>query len=315
MDVFANLGVMGRTLLVLAAGMGSRYGGLKQIDPVGPSGEVLLDYSVFDAINAGFDRIVFVIRRDFEDAFRESVVSRYAGSLPVEIAFQELGDLPAGLEVPSGRTKPWGTGHAIWAARHAVDQPFLVINADDFYGANAFAAMADFLGAGAAGERMRIGLVAYLLRNTLSEHGTVSRGICTLGSNHELKSVEEYSGIEQTVEGIRGLNAQGHPCELSGAEMASMNFWGFLPDIFPQLETLFHRFLTGGGLDDPKAEFYIPSAVSSLIATKAPEVTALTSTDQWLGVTYREDREAVAEALSQRTAGGLYPTPLWKSRT
>lgn len=301
---------MGNTLLILAAGMGSRYGGLKQLDPVGPSGEVMLDYSVFDAIAAGFDEIVFVIRRDFEQEFREKVVVRYAQACSVRVVFQELQDLPGGIEVPSGREKPWGTGQAIWAARQVITQPFLAINADDFYGRKAFESMSVCLRA--QGPGLHVSMVAYPLKSTLSEFGAVSRGICRLNPEGMLASVEEYSGIEQGSSGIQGLDLGGQTRSLTPDVLVSLNFWGFSPAVFPQLEALFSKFLTHGGLEAPKAEFYIPSAVSALIDSGATRVTVLSSTDQWMGVTYREDRAAVAAALSRLVEEKIYPTPLWK---
>jgi hypothetical protein len=307
--------VMGKTLLILAAGMGSRFGGLKQLEPVGPSGEVMLDYSIFDAIAAGFDEVVFVIRRDFERAFRETVVARYAGVIPVKIAYQELGDLPDGIALPAQREKPWGTGQAVWAARHAVAHPFLAINADDFYGRNAFAVMGEFLAKPAPAGRQLIGLAAYRLSHTLSEHGAVSRGVCRVSENRKLEAVEEHTGIERTERGIQGVDRQGQPRELSGDAPVSMNFWGFSPQVFPRLEGLFRNFLTGGGLENPKAEFYIPSAVSALIASGEADVTALSSDDHWLGITYREDRAGVCDALRQMVENKTYPTPLWKKQS
>jgi hypothetical protein len=304
---------MGKTLLILAAGLGSRFGGLKQLEPVGPSGEVMLDYSIFDAIAAGFDEVVFVIRRDFEREFREAVVSRYAGVISVKVAFQELGDLPDGVTLPAHREKPWGTGQAIWAAREVISQPFLAINADDFYGRNAFAVMSAFLGQPAPEGCLHIGLTAYLLSHTLSEHGAVSRGVCRIAENRTLVSVEEFTGIQRTGTGIQGADTQGCQHELSADTPVSMNFWGFSPQVFPRLEELFRQFLTEGGLERPKAEFYIPSAVSALINSGEADVTALSSDDHWLGITYREDREAVCEALRQLVKNKAYPTPLWKT--
>ncbi|MFZ4682348.1 MAG: nucleotidyltransferase family protein [Terrimicrobiaceae bacterium] len=301
---------MAKTLLVLAAGMGSRYGGLKQLDPVGPSGEVVLDYSVHDALWAGFEKVVFVIRRDFEEAFRETVLKRYEGHAEVDLAFQELGDLPEGYAPPAAREKPWGTGQAIWAARHVVDGPFLVVNADDFYGLEAFSIMAGFLDGSSEG--LRMGMVAYLLRNTLSDHGFVSRGICEVTTDNLLKRVEEHTGIVRRDGLIRGTDTRGIVQDLTGSEPVSMNFWGFTPEIFPHLESLFSQFLDLGGNENPKSEFYIPSAVSQIIASGAAPASVLSSSGRWFGVTYREDREAVANALSQMVKDRLYPTPLWK---
>ncbi len=301
---------MHKTLVVLAAGMGSRYGGLKQMDSVGPSGEVVLDYSVHDALRAGFDRVVFVIREDFEQVFRDIVVARYEGQVPIKLAFQTLADLPGTYQLPEGREKPWGTGQAIWATRHVVDGPFLVVNADDFYGREAFEIMATFLSRQASG--LCIGMVAYPLVNTLSEHGAVSRGICNVTPQDELARVEEHTGIARDGDRIRGIDTSGQVRELEGNEMVSMNFWGFTPEIFPHLERHFQTFLDTGGTENLKAEFYIPSAVSEIITSGAASATVLVSTGQWFGVTYREDRAAVAEALNQMVDDDQYPTPLWK---
>lgn len=303
---------MGNTLLVLAAGMGSRYGGLKQIDPVGPSGEVVLDYSVHDALRCGFDRVVFVIRREFEREFREAVLSRYEGRVDVALVFQDMDDLPSGFALPNGRTKPWGTGHAILSARDAVDGPFLVVNADDFYGAEAFTAMKGFLDQ-AGGEGLQMALVAYRLANTLSENGSVARGICRVKEDGHLASVEEHTGILCEPSGvIFGINSTGEKTNLAADDFVSMNFWGFSSDVFSHLRRLFGEFLEGGGLEDPKAEFYIPSAVSKLIASGVAKVRVLDSASRWYGVTYREDRATVAEAVGRMVESGSYPSPLWK---
>lgn len=303
---------MSITLLVLAAGMGSRYGGLKQIDPVGPSGEVVLDYSVHDALRCGFDRVVFVIRREFEREFREAVLSRYEGRVDVALVFQDMDDLPSGFALPKGRTKPWGTGHAILSARDAVDGPFLVVNADDFYGAEAFIAMKGFLDQ-AGGEGLQMALVAYRLANTLSENGSVARGICRIMEDGHLASVEEHTGILREETGaIVGKNASGAKIGLAADDFVSMNFWGFSSDVFSHLSRLFGEFLEGGGLEDPKAEFYIPSAVSKLITLGVAQARVLNSASRWYGVTYREDHPTVVDAVGRMVEAGLYPSPLWK---
>ena len=301
------------TLLVLAAGMGSRYGGLKQIEPVGPSGEAVLDYSVHDAVRAGFERVVFVIRRDFEETFRASVLPRYVGVVEVALAFQDLADLPAGFVCPPEREKPWGTAHAIWAARAVVDSPFLVVNADDFYGAEAFAVMADFLKTSCDTSGLSISMVAYPLRNTLSEHGAVARGICALTPGHCLASVEEHTGLQRKATCIEGTDTQGILRGFDGSEMVSMNCWGFTPAVFPLLERLFGTFLESGGVQNPKSEFYIPTAVSEIIVSGAAPARVLCSDGRWFGVTYREDRQAVADALAKMVKAGIYPTPLCSS--
>jgi UTP-glucose-1-phosphate uridylyltransferase len=282
---------MDLTLVVLAAGMGSRYGGLKQLDPVGPSGEIILDYSVTDAIKAGFNKVVFVIRREMLEQFRESVGSRYEERLAVEYAFQELEPLPGGRVSPMGRTKPWGTGHAVLAAASVVRGPFSVINADDYYGPSGFVELARFLSAASTGEYAMVG---YRLEKTLSEHGTVSRGICRADEKGFLIDITERTAIAKTDEGIV---AQGNPpvC-LTGEEPTSMNFWGFTSGLFPHLERLFEEFLDERG-EDAKGEFYLPAAVSSLIASGEATVRLLRSEDPWFGLTYPEDKAAVVAAL------------------
>ncbi len=302
---------MSLSLLVLAAGMGSRYGGLKQLDPVGPSGEVVLDYSVHDALWAGFERVVFVIRRDFEEEFRRQIVPRYEKRMAVEVVYQDLDDLPVPHIRPADREKPWGTGHAIWCARHAIQGPFLVVNADDFYGMEAFFKMAAFLKGTENDKGLRIGMVAYSLRNTLSEHGAVSRGICELTDGSRLKSVDEHTGITREDSVIQGADVNGVVRQFSGSELVSMNFWGFTADVFPHLERLFDGFLYSGGKENPKSEFYIPSAVSDIIASGAAPASVFPSTGRWFGVTYREDRESVSAILSDLVRDRLYPTPLW----
>jgi len=299
------------SLLVLAAGMGSRYGGLKQMDPVGPSGETVLDYSVHDALAAGFDRVFFVIRRDFEQEFRSVVVSRYVGKIDIGIVYQELADLPGGFVLPQGRERPWGTGHAIWCARNQIREPFLVVNADDFYGRTAFSLMAGCLRQETPEQRPLFLMVAYLLNNTLSEHGAVSRGICELTAQERMTSVEECTGIRRGKDGaITGMDTTGMVRTLHGQEMVSMNFWGFTPPVFPLLGDLFTSFLGNGGIDSATPEFYIPSAVTTMVHSGAAEVRILKSDGQWFGVTYREDRDAVIAAIAAMVEQKIYPTPL-----
>ena len=289
---------MAPTLLVLAAGRGSRYGGLKQIDPVGPSGETVLDYAVYDAIRAGFGRVVFVIRRDFEEAFREGVTAKYEGRIAVGLAYQASDDLPAGCAVPGGRERPWGTGHAVWCARNAVRGPFAVINADDFYGAGSFALLADFLRAARTG---RYALVGFRLANTLSENGTVSRGICR-EKDGLLASITEETAL--------GRGEVGEGRRFSGEETVSMNCWGFTGDVFPGLEAGLRDFFAAMG-SDAKAEWYLPAAISGLIASGAATVEVLRSADRWFGVTYREDRAGVVAALAEQVRSGAYPERLF----
>jgi UTP-glucose-1-phosphate uridylyltransferase len=280
------------TLVVLAAGMGSRYGGLKQIDPVGPSGEIILDYSVSDALKAGFAKVVFVIRRETLELFRDAVGVRYEGKIAVEYAFQEMEPLPGGRVSPVGRTKPWGTGHALLAAAPVVRGPFAVINADDYYGSSGFIRLASFLRTAEEGDYAMVG---YLLEKTLSEHGTVSRGICRQDERGYLVEITERTAIARKAAGII---AEGNPpIALTGAEPTSMNFWGFTPDLFSRLERLFEEFLEEKG-EDLKAEFYLPAAISSLITSGEVTVKLLTSEDPWYGLTYPEDRPMVVSALA-----------------
>jgi len=282
---------MDLTLVVLAAGMGSRYGGLKQLDPVGPSGEIILDYSVNDALQAGFTTVVFVIRREMLDLFRETVGSRYEGRMEVRYAFQELEPLPEGRVAPVGRTKPWGTGHAVLAAASVVKEPFAVINADDYYGPSGFVKLASFLREAKQGE---FAMVGYRLENTLSEYGSVSRGSCAVDYQGFLRKITECTAIRK---GVEGIVAEGNPpVRLIGSEPTSMNFWGFMPGLFGQLERLFAEFLEEHG-EDSKAEFYLPAAVSSLIHTGEATVRLLESNDPWFGLTYPEDRPKVVQAL------------------
>jgi len=290
------------TLLVLAAGMGSRYGGLKQLDPVGPKGETLLDYSVHDAIRAGFTRVVFLIRRDIEKEFRNKVGARYDGKVPVAYAFQELSDLPGGFSPPAGRTKPWGTSHAVWCARDVVTGNFAAINADDFYGAPTFRVMAEFLRGTNAGMRpAQFAMAAFRLGRTLSEHGTVARGICEVGPDELLRSIEELTDIARQSDG--GITASGRV--LAEETPASMNFWGFNPQVFPLLEKELLRFLAADGGSD-KAECYLPSAVTGMMASGEAQVRVLPTSSDWFGVTYREDRERVVQSIAALAASGEY---------
>ncbi|HEY3761470.1 MAG TPA: sugar phosphate nucleotidyltransferase [Verrucomicrobiae bacterium] len=293
------------TLLVLAAGMGSRYGGLKQIEPVGPNGETIIDFSVFDALRAGFGRLVFVIRRDIETQFKEIVGSRFTGKIPVEYAYQELNQLPAGYSVPAGRTKPWGTGHAILAAAEVIREPFAVINADDFYGPNSLRILADHLRSGTNDYAM----VGYTLRNTLSDFGTVSRGVCETDANGFLKSITELTKIERSGDRAQSIAPDGNTIELTGDEIVSLNLWGFTPGFFAHLRELFAEFLKQYG-HEQTAEFYLPAAVNSLIASGTERCRVLKTPDSWLGVTYREDRSAVVAGINLLIAQDVYPQPL-----
>jgi UTP-glucose-1-phosphate uridylyltransferase len=293
-------------LVVLAAGMGSRYGGLKQIDPVGPSGETIMDYSIYDALRAGFGKLVFIIRKDIEAPFREIVGSRFEKRIPVEYAFQELTDLPAGFTLPEGRTKPWGTTQAILAATNIVKEPFAVINADDFYGAESYRVLAEQLRAGGSDYAM----VGFILRNTLSDFGGVARGICRADESGYLQQVVEHTDIRRDGNKAVNTDASGNITLLTGDELVSMNFWGFTPAIFTQLQQRFVDFLEKNGAE-MKAECYLPNAVNELVLAGKARVRVLRSRDPWFGVTFREDRPAVVDSIARLVAEGKYPSSLW----
>ena len=297
-------------LLVMAAGIGSRFGGLKQLEPVGPGGEKLLDYSIFDALRAGVERVVFVIRRDMETDFHAQVGSRFAGRAEVVYAHQELADVPSWFTVPAGRVKPWGTAHAILAAREAVCTPFMVINADDFYGAAGYAQMVRFLREPAVMPPARWAMVGYRLANTLSEHGTVSRGICAAGPDGLLRDIVERTALAPCDGGARETGPDGDDRRYPGDTPVSMNFWGFTPAIFPCLAERFDRFLRARG-GESKSELYIPAVVKELMDEGAATVRLLDSPDPWFGMTYREDRDTVAVRLRELVACGDYPPRLW----
>ena len=305
------------TLVVLAAGVGSRFGGLKQMEPVGPDGEAVLDYSVFDARRAGFGKVVFVIRRDIEGVFREVLGSRLEGQVDVSYAFQSLDFVPAGYTVPAGRQKPWGTGQAVLTVADQVKGPFAVINADDFYGADSYRVLADFLRTPPSKTPAEhYAMVGFQLARTLSEHGSVARGVSTTDAGGFLTSVEELTHIERGPEGLRNVAPDGTIRPLTGEETVSMNFWGFMPSIFGQLEPLFRGFLETNArhITDPeqlKKEFYIPVAVNELVRASQARVKVLPTTSSWFGVTYREDRAVVVDSIRALIRTGAYPEHLW----
>jgi hypothetical protein len=309
--------LMKPALLVMAAGMGSRYGGLKQIAAMGPHGETLFDYSVFDALRAGFGKIVFIIRRDIEAEFRKAVANRYEDRAEVRIVHQELDMLPAGFDVPADRTKPWGTAHATLQARSVIEEPFAVINADDFYGRSAFAILADFLSG--SGDRLAsdpssietYANVGYVLRDTLSDHGAVVRGVCQSNAAGMLEQIVETHGIERVGEGARVVEADGRERELSGDEIVSTNFWGFTPSVFAQFEERFERFLEERG-DDLGAEFFLPTAIDDLINAGIARVRVLSGGGPWFGVTYPDDTPVVRRSIQRLVDSGEYPSPLWE---
>ena len=286
--------------------MGSRYGGLKQIDPVGPNDETIIDYSVFDALRAGFGRLVFVIRQDIQAQFKEIVGARFESRIPVEYVFQELDKLPSEFSVPAGRTKPWGTAHAILSAANTVREPFAAINSDDFYGAQSYRLLAQHLQSGSPDYAM----VGFVLRNTLSDFGSVARGVCQVGAEDYLQSVVERTKIERDGTGARDTSPAGEVIKLTGDEAASMNMWGFTPAVFPQLQKCFQEFLERYGWD-LKSEYYIPSAMNGLVLAGKARVKVLRSGGSWFGVTYREDRPRVVESIRQLITRGEYPEKLW----
>ncbi|MBP5711026.1 MAG: NTP transferase domain-containing protein [Bacteroidales bacterium] len=287
---------MKTTLLILAAGMGSRYGGLKQLDKLGPHGETIMDYSVRDAIAAGFSEIVFVIRRNMEADFKEAIMAKYQKLVKVNYVFQELDTLPAPFKANPERTKPYGTAHAILSAKNAITTPFAVINADDFYGADAFATLSKFFGQLSPTDTDKFAMVGYQLPKTLSENGSVSRGVCSVDNEHNLVSITEMTKIERINGVICNKNEDGSYTNLPDNTIVSMNFWGFTPKFFDQLENLFCQFLEKNN-DNPKSEFQIPTVVNHFLTTGSASIKVLVSSAEWFGVTYKEDRPIVVERL------------------
>lgn len=303
-------------LVVMAAGMGSRYGGLKQMDPVGPNGEFIIDYSLYDAHRAGFETAVFIIKPDIEAAFRETVGQRAAGTMEVRYAFQTVDLLPEGYTAPEGRVKPWGTGHAVLSARAAIDAPFAVINADDYYGVEAFRSIYAYLSQ--AEEQNGVGdycMVGYLLKNTVTEHGSVSRGICQQDAAGCLTQITEHTQIEQRPDGIYSTLDSREVVSLPGDTVVSMNLWGFTTGFLREAESRFTRFLDDALENNPmKGEYYLPAVVSQLLDEGRARVKILTSTEKWYGVTYQADRPAIVAALVDMTNAGVYPAPLWNGK-
>ncbi len=296
------------TLFILAAGMGSRYGGLKQIDGLGPNGETIMDYSVYDALRAGFGKIVFVIRKDFEDDFRRVVLSKYADKVPCEICFQSVDKVPAGCSYNAERTKPWGTNHAVLMGKELIHEPFAVINADDFYGKDSFQVLADYLKS-VEGTQGKYCMVGYRVCNTLSENGTVSRGVCTTDENGLLTDVIERTKIENKG-GKIVFTEDGVDTELAPNTPVSMNMWGFTPEYFDYSEEAFRLFLAERG-QELKSEYYIPSLVNELITSGKATCKVLDTTSKWFGVTYAEDRPQVVMKINQLIKEGVYPAKLF----
>jgi len=296
------------TLLILSAGMGSRFGGLKQVEPVGPNGEAIIDYSIYDAIRAGFGKVVFIIRESFADAFKENFDKKLKGKIDVRYVFQELDMLPEGFNLPEGREKPWGTAHAILVSRDVINEPFCALNADDFYGFNAYKAMAKFLIEST--DPKEYAMVGYNLNDTLSEFGSVSRGICEEDTNKNLVKIVETLKIVKRENKIISIENDGSETSLTGNEIASMNNWGFKPSVFGELEKRFTQFLKTE-IDKPKSEMYIPSVVFDLIDDKDATVKVLEANSPWFGVTYKEDKPFVIEKINALIAKGEYPEKIW----
>jgi dTDP-glucose pyrophosphorylase len=297
------------TLLILAAGMGSRFGGLKQVEPIGPSGEAIIDYSIFDAIRAGFGKVVFVIRESFADAFKEKFDDLLKGKIEVEYVYQELHMLPEGFTLPEGREKPWGTAHAILVAKDVIKEPFCALNADDFYGKNAYQVMADFLTS--SENPSEYSMVGYKLKNTLSEFGSVSRGICDVNDKQDLHKIVETIKILKKEDKVISIEEDGSETILTGNESVSMNIWGFTPSVFDTIEKKFSTFLETE-MDKPKSEMYIPSVVFEMIDEKLATVKVLEADSPWFGVTYKEDKPYVVEKINSLIEKGEYPENLWK---
>jgi len=296
----------GLTLVVLAAGMGSRFGGLKQLEPLSEDGNILIEYLVYDAIQAGFDKVVFIVRRTFIEEF-EKLVADLAKHVTVEYAFQDEYE-PAGIDLPD-REKPWGTGHALLAAEHLIAEPMAVINADDYYGQSAYATAAAFLSE-QANDSKHYGMLGYVLRSVLSDHGTVSRGICQLADNGQLSSIVEHTKVFDDDGTISAEDGNGEKVVLSEAQLASMNFWLFTPSFFPFLHKELQEFAAQYG-NDPKAEFLLPDIVGRLLQSGEVTADCLPHDDTWFGMTHREDRESAVSVITKMHADGTYPTPLW----
>ncbi|MCD6201866.1 MAG: nucleotidyltransferase [Bacteroidales bacterium] len=296
-------------LLVLAAGMGSRYGGLKQIDKVGPGGEAIIDYSIYDAIRAGYGKIVFVIRKNIEKDIRSFFEPRLTGKIPFDFVHQELDMVPEGIEVPPERKKPWGTGHAVLVAKEKIKEPFAVINADDFYGPQAYRQTAAFLMENK--DPYEYAMVGYRLDNTLSDNGSVARGVCKTSNDGYLEEVTEHTKIYREGGKIISLLEDGSATEFTGSEPVSMNFWCFHPNIFPELERQFTGFIRDHAAD-LKAEFFIPLPVSVLIRTGKIRMKVLPNAEEWFGVTYKEDKPVVIKKIRELVDKGVYPDKLWK---
>ena len=300
------------TLFLLAAGMGSRYGGLKQLDGLGPNGETIMDYSIYDAIHAGFGKLVFVIRKEFEQEFRDKIISKYEGHIPCELVFQGLDCLPEGFTCPEGRTKPWGTNHAVMMGAGVIKEPFAVINCDDFYGRDSYQVMGKFLSELPEGSKNTYAMVGFRVGNTLSESGTVSRGLCATNEKQQLTSVVERTKIQRMDGEVKYLDENEAWVSTPDTTPASMNFWGFTPDYFEYSEDFFKTFLSDPkNMENLKSEFFIPLMVDTLINGGKATVDVLDTTSKWFGVTYPEDRQGVVDKIKALVDAGEYPAKLF----
>jgi len=300
------------TLLVLAAGMGSRYGSLKQVDAFGPSGETIIDYSIYDAIQAGFGKVVFVIRKHIEKEFKEVFGNRFSDQIEVAFVYQELENIPQGYDIHSERQKPWGTAHAVWMAKDAIETPFAVINSDDFYGRDAYIKIGAYLQSVPASDTLHYAMVGYQLKNTLSDFGSVNRGVCVTDADGLLTSVTECTGIQRNEEGIiQYPDANGQYHTLTEDTPVSMNMWGCPPAIFDEINSRFEAFLAERG-SELKSEYYIPTLITELIEEGIAQVKMLTTDASWFGVTYQDDKPVVIESLNKLVNEGVYPSPLWE---
>ncbi|MDF2842656.1 MAG: hypothetical protein K0R00_1082 [Herbinix sp.] len=298
------------TLVIMAAGMGSRFGGIKQLEPVGPSGEIIMDYSIYDAMEAGFDKVVFIIRKDLEKDFKEIIGNRIEKLIKVEYVFQELDGLPEGFSKPEDRTKPWGTGQAVLCCKDVVKEPFAVINADDYYGKQAFKIVYDFLNKQGFPENEYC-MAGFVLGNTLSENGAVTRGVCEANDRNVLVDIVETSGIVPVGDHAEAKNDAGEVITIDLESIVSMNMWGFKPSLFEYLETGFTEFLSDLGDNELKKEYLLPTVVGNLVKENKVEVAVLKSTDRWFGVTYKEDKEVVVNSIRALIDRGDYPEKLF----
>ena len=300
------------TLLLLAAGMGSRYGGLKQLDGLGPNGETIMDYSIYDAIKAGFGKIVFVIRKDFEEDFRKKIMPKYEGHIPAEICFQSLDSLPADFTVPEGRQKPWGTNHAVMMAEGVIREPFCVINCDDFYNRDAFMVIGKFLAELPEKSTNHYAMVGFRVGNTLSENGTVARGVCSTDATGNLSTVVERTEVMRVNGTVSYKDEQGAWVGIDDNTPVSMNMWGFTPDYFTHSDAYFREFLSDPkNRENLKAEFFIPLMINKLVNEKTATVKVLDTTSKWFGVTYAADRNGTVTRIKQLINEGVYPAKLF----